>query len=433
MDPTSRRRVRLGLVIPFALGTWAGEVQAGEVQTAARRVEAEWRRAGADVAVQPTRFVYDNETARLTVPEGGGDLPCTTIALVGARGLSFHAKVAGASDDPLLDSPLRASSVAGVLELSSCDPDDRPASVQVTNDAGHGAIEVVIARSRLPLAHVRTILLERVGGTLPAPLDPGPLGPLVGPDRRADLAESRARAERGEIEPRLTVPANGDGAGEVELDLVEGCHRVEAFAHEAASGARRRPRLDLDAELRDEDGTLVGKDKTDAADVHIDVCLGEGTRTSLVFGGAPARTDVVVTHAFYKLPARLPTLWGPLARARMARAMRARHLLPPLSPPVFLAQGTSFTTVVPLAVQPGAWYVAVTAIVEGPGRGVGVRASVGPREIADERGAGDDGGVATFCAGPASGARVEIQARGVGVTWGLAVFRVADRVWESSR
>jgi hypothetical protein len=425
--------VRSGPLAACAILLFAVEGRAGDVQIAARRVEAEWRRAGADVAVQPTRFVYDNETARFPIPDERADLPCTTIALVGARGLSFHAKVAGASDDPLLDSPLRASSVAGVLELSSCEADERPSSVQVTNDAGHGAIEVVVARSRAPLAHVRAVLLERVGGNLPAPLDPGPLGPLAAPERRADLAEARARADRGEIEPRISAQANADGAGEIEIDLEEGCHRIEAFAHEPAANARRRPRLDLDAELRDADDVLIGKDKSDAADVHMDVCLGEGAHTTLVFAGAPPRTDVFVTHAFYKLPARLPALWGPLARSRMARAMKARHLASPPSPAILLAQGTSLTTVVPVAVEPGACYLAVTAIVDGPARGIGVRAGIGSREIADERGAADDGGVVAFCAGPATAARIEIEARRMGVTWGLALFRMVDRVRDGTR
>ena len=34
---------------------------------------------------------------------GAGNQTCTTIALLGSRGLSFHAKVAGVEDDPLND------------------------------------------------------------------------------------------------------------------------------------------------------------------------------------------------------------------------------------------------------------------------------------------------------------------------------------------
>src|SRR6185436_625125 len=211
----------VGAICLFAL-----PARAGEVQTAAKRVEAEWRRAGAEVTLLSPRFLFDDETFRFPLPDEKSALPCTTIALVGSRGLSFHAKVVGASDDPLLESPLRASSLAGVLEVSTCDEEDRPAGIQVTDDAGRGAIEVVVARSRSPLARVHAILLERVGGTLPAPQDPGPLGALPTPDKRGDLAEARARNDRADIQPRRSAQATAEGSGEIELDLFEGCHRI---------------------------------------------------------------------------------------------------------------------------------------------------------------------------------------------------------------
>jgi hypothetical protein len=58
---------------------------------------------------------------------------------------------------------------------------------------------------------------------------------------------------------------------------------------------------------------------------------------------------------------------------------------------------------------------------------------VGARQASDERGVNDEAGALAFCAGEDTRARVEVEARGTALAWGLAVFRIESRVWEVER
>jgi hypothetical protein len=423
----------------IALGLMGGalftrEAAASDVRDIAGRVEAEWKKAGGVVTRGETRFLYDDETMTVVVPPAS-DQGCTTVALIGARGISFHAKVAGTDDDPLLEDPsARAASVAGVLQMEACGPKVMDHLV-VTSDAGRGAIETVVARSPKPLPALRTILPERTGGVLPPTPDTGPTPTLPPPAKRADQAETRVRRDGARVEARQTWNAGSDGGGESAVTLEPGCHRVELFAPEPPRNGHgtRRTRLDVDAELRDEDDELLARDRTDAADPRLEACVGESIAATVVFAGAPAGAHVAVSHAFWPLPEHLPSGWGAEARARMARAIRVRHLADPRDDAVALFQGPAGATPVPVNVEPGGCYLAIAAVIHGHARGLGVRAVVGARDFADERSADDDAGVVAFCARERSIARLEVDARGVSLAWGLALFRTHSGAWEGSR
>src|SRR4051812_37457317 len=60
-----------------------------ELHELAVRVADAYKNAGARVVVLPPRFLYDDETLVLRPPSAEG-ARCTTITIVGARGLSFH-------------------------------------------------------------------------------------------------------------------------------------------------------------------------------------------------------------------------------------------------------------------------------------------------------------------------------------------------------
>lgn len=68
----------------------------------ADRVVEQWRDTGGHVTALPTRFLFDDETVVIPVPasdEASGG--CTHVALIGARGLSFRARISDAASDPL--------------------------------------------------------------------------------------------------------------------------------------------------------------------------------------------------------------------------------------------------------------------------------------------------------------------------------------------
>jgi hypothetical protein len=418
-------------------GLWSREARCEDLRATADRVAEAWHDGGGYIARDEPRFLYEGETVTVMVP-AGPELQCETIALIGARGLSFHARV---EDSGSPDSDERVTSVAGVLELTSCGV--APFRfVRVTSEAGRGALETVVARSSEALAPLRTVLLERTGGVLPPPAEPGALPPLPSPDKRALVAEARARREGATVSPRVEWVAGPDGKGEGRMVLEAGCHRIELFApdvrdprpaipgHPPTPG---RSRLDLDATLRDEDGAVLAHDHTTAADARIDVCLGEATTTTVLFEGGPPGAPVLRTHASLPIPPRLPLTWGRETRARMAAAMLPRHIGALDSDAVLLVQGASGLTPVPIEIEPGACYVAVAALERGHAHGLGLRATVGARESVDERGTNDDATVVAFCAGDHDRAHLEVEARSTGVSWGLALFRVAHGSWEGQR
>jgi hypothetical protein len=113
----------------------------------------------------------------------------------------------------------------------------------------------------------------------------------------------------------------------------------------------------------------------------------------------------------------------------MAGVMVAHHVPALASEAIAIAQGPSGLTPVPLEVEPGGCYVAVVAIDHGHTRGVGLRVVIGARTASDDRGSGDESALVSFCAGDRSHARAEVEARGVGIGWGLALFRVASGAW----
>jgi hypothetical protein len=422
-------------VAVFSLSLLTSLPARADAREVAARVADEWRAGGIDVAVVPSRFVFDDETAIIQVPPAP-PRRCTIVAIVGARGLSFRARLSDAPVDPLLspEPAARASSSAGMVELRRCDP-ERPAvrHVVVTTEAGRGAIEVVVGHTDSAPPALAALVPERIGGASPSPPEAGVLPPLVAQDKRADAAEARARREGAVIRARTKLRASDDGSGEDEIELDEGCHRIEVFGRELArERPGRRFRLDLDAELKDGEH-LLARDRTEAPDARLEACLGAKAQVTLSYAGSPPHSDVLVTHGSWPLPARLPPLWGPATRSKMARAMFMRHIAVPPDDAIYLAQGSTGTTPLPLEVETGGCYVAVVGVTRGRARQLQLRALVGGRESTDERGATEEAALSAFCVRAHEQAKLEVLARGPGLGWGVAVFRLKSAVWEAGR
>jgi hypothetical protein len=418
----------------------SGGLARADTREAAARVAEDWRTAGARVVAVPPRFLFDDETVLVPIaPESeaettAGADDCTQVAILGARGLSFRARLSDAPTDPLVapEPNARASSTAGVLELHRCERGRPPVRhVVITAEAGRGAVEVIVARSSRALPSLAAIIPERTGGAIPPPPEAGALPSLVSLPRRLESAEARARREGATIGERTSSRSAEDGSGDEDLTLDEGCHRIEVFGQELMRPGRRF-RLDLDADLRDGDH-LLARDRTEAPDARLEACVGSRARLTLSYAGAPPHSDVVITRSTWPLPARLPAIWGTAARSKMARALFLRHVAVPSDDPVYLAQGSTGTTPLPLGVETGGCYVAVVGLARGRARQLQLRAFVGARESTDERGASEEAALSAFCVRAHESARLEVFARGTGLSWGLAVFRVKSGVWEAGR
>jgi hypothetical protein len=428
LGTTPARRGRVAAVVVGLLTTSVAASSRAEVREAAERVAAAWRAVGASVVVDKPRFLNDDQTLAITLPELP-DGACTTVVLLGARGLGFHAS--GEHDEV---AP-RLPSEAGVLSIERCH-ETIARRLLVTSDSGRGALEVIVARSDDALPAVQAVLPERTGGG-PGPMpDPGTLPPVPAAEKRAEIVEGRARLDGGAVEARSTWHAGPDGSGSGEETLHPGCHAVALFAVDPhVTRPAKAGRLDLDAEMRNAaDDRLLARDHTDAPDARLTVCVGETTQAEVGFVGSPPNAPVLVSHEFWALPEHLPALWGPDARARMARVLHERRAPALAEAPVQLAQGGSGSTPVPLALEPGGCYVAVVALVQGTARALGLRVDVAARDYIDERGVDDVGASVAFCAGDRASASAEVEVHGTPLlAWGLALYRVGAGVWEGAR
>jgi hypothetical protein len=435
-------RYRSGL--RAAVAAWAvaavtgvAEEARAELHEAAERVAEAWRGTGASVAVDRTRFLTDESDDDRPVVIALPELPpgaCTTVVLLGARGLGFHVRLPDARGDDA--APRRVPSVAGVVSIERCG-NEGPRRLVVATDSGRGAIETVVGRSAKPLPPLRSVLPERSGGPLMPASEAGPLPPLPAPERRADVAETRGKRDGASIGERMTWQAEADGTGRESVTLDAGCHTLQLFALDLRTGhPGRRGKLDLDAEMREESGErLLARDRTDAPDALLSACFGESTPVHIVFTGSPPSATVLVAHSEWALPEHLPSAWGAEARGRMAHVLQARHIVSLPREAALLAQGGSGTTPLPLALEPGACYLAlVTPVVKEAARAIGLRVRVGATDASDDRGIDTDGAVVAFCAGSRSRALAEVQARGTALLgWGFALYRVQSGIWRDVR
>jgi hypothetical protein len=336
---TNSYETRVAVAAAFFAASLSAHVARADLREVSDRVERDWSRSGASVTHAATHFLYEDETMTVTVPPLPTDedsSACMTIALIGARGVSFHAKVSGTVDDPLLDESGRhATSVAGLLSIERCGGAPIHA-LSVTSDAGRGAIETLVGRSHDPLPPLRIIVPERTGGILPQTPEPGALPPLPPQEKRVEIAEARSRRDGATIEDRTNFQAGIDGAGDGRIPLAAGCHRIELFAPSLrADLVARKIRIDVDAELRDEEtDELLARDRTDAADARLDACVGKPTAARIVFAGSLPMSKIATTHASWPMPSELPRTWGSLALGRMATALHARNISSPTSPPI---------------------------------------------------------------------------------------------------
>ncbi|HEX8794503.1 MAG TPA: hypothetical protein VF765_26340, partial [Polyangiaceae bacterium] len=421
MRRIATRAIPVVCVTLFATGARAS----GTLSDESARLADAWRAVGASVVVDKVRFLVDDGDEDRHVVIALPDLPegeCTTVALLGARGLGFHVRLADtSSEEPVVK---RVPSVAGALVIERCG-EPGPRRLVVSSDSGRGALETIEARSSKPLPPLRTVLPERTGGMIAPAMEPGSLPALPPPERRAEVAEVRARRDGATIAPRQTWNAGPDRAGSGGMVLAPGCHVLQLFAVDPRGvHPGMRGKLDLDGEMRDESGERVlARDRSDAPDVTLVKCVGDTTPVQVVFAGSPPEAPVLVAHFAWSLPVHLPDMWGNEPRARMARVLLERHLTALPADPVSLAQGGYGMTPVPLSIEPGACYLAVVTLVRESARSVGLRVHVGSTVAADDRGIEDDGAAVAFCAGERTTALADVEARGAPLLgWGMALY-----------
>jgi len=395
-----------------------------DLQSDVTRLAASWRARDAEVREYPPHQLERGEAKLLLLPEEAtsSKLPgCTTVAVLGAVSTSFvlrfapprHRSQRSGGEWPRV-------AVAGIAEVTRCgDTRGSLSRLVVEMRSPRAVLEVVVARSLAPLSAVDAVLPQRNPGPVAQPIASGPR-PMLGPlSVRAKAIEAAARRRGAAFQERRLMTADGDGAGEKDLVLDEGCHRIDVLGPTVATTARPP---DIDAMIVDRATlTPLASDRTESADATLELCVGQRAAVQLHFAGAPARNTVTVLHARTPLPTGLPEHWGPQARGHMAEALRAHHLRSLGGSPVYASLGVVGVTALPVRVEPGACYVAAVAALRGDEQGLALAASAGTKDHQNQTGA--SGTALAFCARASTTALIEIEARGRGLVWLFALWQ----------
>jgi len=412
------RMAAFGVVVALSGAARADDLVPSKVVNA-------WKQAGAFGESVTPHFIFDNQTIALKLPVPPRVAQCMHIAIIGDRGIGFRARLEDAIEDPLTEEDgKRAGSNAGAAELISCGQFPKRAYIQ--SHSGRGALDVVVAFGPRDLPSVQAVLPDRAPGPRISMRDVPGGGDQTPLAQRIAAADARALNDGYAASVKSMVSLGDDGTAELSDFLKPGCHLIGVFSPDAPRLARK---IDLDAEIRDlEEARVLARDRSEAPDAKIEVCLASSKGKSLFVSGGPPGTRVAVSHAMAPLPMAVSALWGEGPQSAFATAMMSHHLKDPIRPPIYVAMGASGNTSLPLAVEPAGCYVAIATRLRGGLRALSLRARVGLTDATDARG-GSDAALVSFCTGDRSSVDIDIEARGTSLAWGLMVFRMASGQW----
>jgi hypothetical protein len=412
------------------LASSAGADQASDADELAKK----WSESGRQTTRVDPMFLERGRPRAVRLPDAALDpksTGCTTVAFLAGRSTDFVVRI-----DPILSPKHHATggrferSIVGSVWLSECGAArEALARLSIELRVARSAVDIVVAIGEGPAPPIAETLPERASGPVASPVDPGPRSQLEPSVLRARRAEQRARNLAATAIRFQVLTADSDGTGREAIRLDEGCHRVELFADLLA----KHP-MDLDAELRDSSSErLLARDRSDAPDVRLDLCVGASTVADLVFAGAPGPVRVTLLDAVWALPKGAPNMWGARARAGVAAALFRRRLPGVDSEPIEQRLGVAGITTIPLPIEPGGCYLGTVATMRGEPRSVTLSARVDTRITYDSTAGLAEGAAVAFCSNGTDQATFEIEVRGSAVAWVLDVWHVGSRPFDEGR
>ena len=421
---------------------------------------ARWRATGARAERVATLFLVGGASRTVLVPiEPTPEAGCVTVVALGVRGASFSmgrqgAKLtvlaeaadgvlAEATDGPELsdDEPEVAVSAsrpsrAGVAELEVCRDStaaeiaannghfaneswSSPMAVEVAFSSARGTVDVVVAHHRGPLPAVDEVLLDRAMGPLEPVDDRAPALAVAPLAERVNRASKIARADGADEVVSVVTRAAEDGSGALTVKLSAGCHRLAVLAD--ADGVNG---VDIDAELREPlASTPLRVDRSHAPDARLEFCVSESRQLELRWLGAGAPRPVTLLDAHWELP-RLPKEWSHGERAAIAGALFKRRAPRVSEPPIGQWLGLVGATQVPLALEPGACYLAALGLGDGDVATARLSVDVAGNVFHDDSVDLPRGAAVTFCAQASAKGRAHVLLRGRAANFRLALWRL---------
>lgn len=408
---------------------------AADLTEDAERLALEWSKRGAQTERLSPFFAEHGQSRIVEIATSStrdAQPGCITATFLGAPTIDFA--VAPLRQDVMLEMlplpdghpavSLDADSVRsaqGLVTITRCNEARlQLARVVVSMRSQRGAIEPVVARSAASMGDGLDILPERATGLVAPrgnpgrPIEPGPLA------ERVVRAEERARNEGAQLFSRVSTTSSTEGAGQTRLRLGEGCHRLAIMA--AVPDTFPHAATDVDAEVRDDEGRVLARDRAEVPDARVDFCLGETARITVVYGGAAGAVPVMVVDAVWPLATTLPNHWGARVRGGFARAFRRRGAPSPTALPSLETLGSSGITMIPAPIEPGRCYFAAVAVLRGEARSIRISATLGDRVLRDDVTEQAEGVGLAFCSDADGSTRIDVDARGNNVFWVFGLF-----------
>jgi hypothetical protein len=351
----------------------------------------------------------------------GNSSSCISVVVLGPNSIHFTLRAVGGAYLPESVEDWPQASLAGLVQITRCGARKaRLGALLIEMRSPRAVLEVVAIESQEPVPPATDILLQR---------DPGPIAPLMGfgpPSEPPPIAERLATAELQSREAggldvqRDSVQSSARGTGSVHRVVEVGCHRLSVLAEPAKDDGRFSD-LALMPELSAAAG-LVAVDRGDGYAASLSFCAGERTTVGFRFAGAPGGARVWIVSSRLPLPDGLPDSWGSGGRARMA-AVLARHRAKVSGMPVDQALGVQGPTLMPIAIEPGACYVAALSAAQGQAFTLALGVASGSISAQNHSGLGTDGTLISFCSRGESQASIEADSRGTGLTWLFALWQ----------
>jgi hypothetical protein len=336
---------------------------------------------------------------------------CTTLVFLAPIPTQFVVRL-----HPWPGQPSELGSSAGALQLTRCGRDRASLlGVSVEMRSPRAVLYTLVGVSPEEPPLLRLVLPEREAGEAEGLGDPGPRPARDSLDERLTRFLEAARgsgASAGETS-LLTSP------GYVRLQLAPGCHQL--LASGVAGAGPYALLLAETASDTDKPERLVA---SELGDVTREICTTRTQRLLISVEASEPGAERKLAIAHFPLPRGLPERLGPEALGRLLSALGGSSAPQKLGPLVTATLGAQGRTPLPRALLPRTCYVAAALPLHGTPQSLSIGARFGAIRSESTSDGGGPGPHLGFCTGHSGRVELEVEARGAGLAWLLAVFQL---------
>lgn len=358
------------------------------------------------------RFMERGEITPIVLPPWALDSTrgdCTTLVLLAPVSTQFVLHV-----HPWQALTRTFASSAGALQLTRCGKERISlAQLLVEMRSPRAVVYPLVAVGAAEPAPLLETLPQRETGAAAPPGNPGPLPEREPLDERLRRFEERAKNGGASATETAFLPSQGY----VRLALAPGCHRLLATGRDGAP-----PYTLLLAE--NDDGKAARLPASPRGDVQHELCTARARRLLVSLETSPVEAERRLSVAHFPLPSGLPGRFGPEVAELLVGALGQSQAPRKLGTLVSTTLGAQGRTPLPRRLLPQTCYLAAATVLHGTSQGVslGVRAGA----LNAEANSSDPalGPRLGFCTGASGQVELDVEARGLGLSWLFFLFQM---------